>query len=105
MQFMLLIYSEPDSHPSDEEERKGLYPEYGVLNDDLRSGRNYVSADQLQSVSTATTVRVRDGKALVTDGPFAETKERLGGYYLIEADTLDEALDRAHRRSGNTLEY
>jgi hypothetical protein len=97
MQFMLLIYSEPDSHPSSEQERRGLYAEYAALNEDLRNGGKHLGADQLQPVSTATTVRVRDGKALVTDGPFAETKEELGGYYLIEADNLDEAIAIAAR--------
>jgi hypothetical protein len=97
MQFMLLIYSEPDSHPSGEQERHGLYAEYAALNEDLRNRGKHVGADQLQPVSTARTVRVRDGKALVTDGPFAETKEELGGYYLIEAGNLEEALEIAAR--------
>ena len=97
MQFMLLIYSEPDSHPSGEQERHGLYAEYAALNEELRNRGKHVGADQLQPVSTARTVRVRDGKALVTDGPFAETKEELGGYYLIEAGNLEEALEIAAR--------
>jgi len=74
-----------------------MLAEYGALSKDLRDTGRYVGGDQLASTSTATTVRVRDGEALVTDGPFAETKETLGGYYLVECESLDEAIEIAGR--------
>jgi hypothetical protein len=95
---MLLIYSSEDAWESlGEEERNALYAEYGRLSTDLRAQNAYVAGDELQPTSTATTVRVRDGESLVSDGPFAETKEALGGYYLIEAESLDEAIQWASR--------
>ena len=98
MQYMLLIYGDEIGWESlSDDERKALYAEYGTFTTDLREQGKLVSADQLQPTATATSVRVRDGEALVTDGPFADTKEVLGGYYLIEADTLDEALEWAAR--------
>jgi hypothetical protein len=78
-----------------EQERGQLYQEYGAFTRELRAAGAMVGGDQLQPVSTATTVRVRDGEQLVTDGPFAETKEQLGGYYIIDVETLDEALEWA----------
>jgi hypothetical protein len=67
------------------------------LAQDLNDNGNYVSAGPLHPVATATSVRIREGKRLVTDGPFAETREQLGGYYLIEAKNLDEAITIAER--------
>jgi hypothetical protein len=98
LQYMLLIYS-PEGHWASlgEDERNALYEEYFALSRDLRERDAMVSAHELQPTSTATTVSVRDGETLVTDGPFAETKEALGGYYLIEADSLDEAIEWAVR--------
>ena len=98
MQYMLLIYGSEGSWESrSEEERGAIYEEYFALSRDLREQGKLVSSNELQPTSTATTVTVRDGDAVVTDGPFAETKETLGGYYLIEADSLDEALQWAAR--------
>jgi hypothetical protein len=78
-----------------EEDRGRLYAEYVTFTQELRDGGALVDANQLRSTSTATTVQVRDGETLTTDGPFAETKERLGGYYLVEAESLDEAIEWA----------
>ena len=68
-----------------------------AFTESIRESGSYVAGDALQPTSTATTVRVRDGKTLVTDGPFAETKEQLGGYYLVDAKDMDEALKIAER--------
>ena len=96
MQYMLLIYDDEQVWAAlSEDERNGLYAEYGAFTNELREGGVLVGADQLQPTSAATTVRVREGDQLVTDGPFAETKEQLGGYYLIDVDSLDEALEWA----------
>lgn len=89
MQYMLLIYSrEADEAELDE---AAVLAEYGTFTQGIVQSGAFKAADRLKPVSTATTVRVRDGKALVTDGPFAETREQLGGYYLVEARDLDEA--------------
>lgn len=96
MQYMLLIYAdEADWESYSEEERRAIYAEYGKLNGELRAQGKLISGDELQPISTATTVRVRKGETLVSDGPFAETKEALGGYYLIDAESLDEAIEWA----------
>jgi hypothetical protein len=98
MQYMLLIYGdEARWNGRSEEEQQAMYAEYGALSKDLRDKGQYVGGDELAAVTTATTVRVRDGEALVTDGPFAETKETLGGYYLVECHNLDEAIEIAGR--------
>src|ERR1700758_3459749 len=78
-----------------EEERGKLYAQYGAFTNEVREAGALVNADQLQPSTTATLVQVRDGETLATDGPFAETKEQLGGYYLIEAESLDEAIEWA----------
>jgi hypothetical protein len=91
---MLLIYAgerEADAGRQDVVER------YVQLSSDLRAEGRLLAGEELQPVSTATTVRVRDGDTLIADGPFAETKEALGGFYLIEADSLDDAIDWAAR--------
>lgn len=98
MQYMLLIYGEEgagDSHS--DADRETLYQEYVQLSRDLRREDKLLAGEELQPVATATTVQVRAGDAVVTDGPFAETKEALGGFYLIEADSLDEAIEWAGR--------
>jgi len=98
MKYMLLIYhDEPSWNAVPEAERQQIYLEYRKLRADLQSSGQYVTGSQLQPISTATSVRVRDGKELVTDGPFAETHEQLGGYFLIEAKNLDEATAIAAR--------
>src|SRR5919205_1091379 len=95
MKYMLLIYG--DEQALSETERKDCYAESTQLAHDIKSSGQYVSANPLHPTSMATSVRVRDGKRLVTDGPFAETREQLGGYYLIEAKDLDEAIGIAAR--------
>lgn len=98
MQYLLLIYA-PESHweSMPEPERQKIYQRYGELIGDLKKSGKFLGGHELQPTSTATTVRVRDGKKAVTDGPFAETKEHLGGYFLVEAKDLDEALSMAAR--------
>ncbi len=98
MKYMLLIYQDEQSWKSiSETERQQIYAEYGDLVGELQSRGQFVTGSELQPITTATSVRVRDGKELVTDGPFAETHEQLGGYFLIEAENLDEATSVAAR--------
>ena len=98
MQYMLLIYGSEESWAAlSDDERNTMYEEYFALSRDLRGQGKLISSHELQPTETATTVVVRDGDTLVTDGPFAETKEVLGGYYLIAADSLDEAIEWAAR--------
>lgn len=98
MKYMLLIYA--DENAWTETERAACYAESAQLAQRLHESGQYVSANPLHSVSTATSVRVREGKRVVTDGPFAETREQLGGYFLIEATDLDEAITVASRIPG-----
>jgi hypothetical protein len=94
VQYMLLIYGDDSSWETlTDEEKRSIGAEYFAFTEDLRASGKMVGADQLQPTATATSVRIRDGKTLTTDGPFAETKEVLGGYYLIDVDSLDEALE------------
>ena len=98
MKYMLLIYHEEKAWDGlTEEERQQIYGDYRKFPEDIIASGNYVSGSELHPVATATSVRVRDGKQLATDGPFAETKEQLGGFYLIEANNLDEAIGIAAR--------
>jgi len=91
-QYLLLFYRPEESWDElPEEDRKAIVGEYFALVEDLRVKGCYVTGAPLQSVTTATTVRVRDDEVVMTDGPFAETKEQLGGYFLIEAESLEEA--------------
>jgi hypothetical protein len=93
MQYMLLIYDDERLWADmPEAERNALYGEYTQYTTDLQKSGALVGADQLQPTGTATVVRVRNGEQVVTDGPFAEAKEVLGGYYLIDVDSIDEAL-------------
>src|SRR5918994_1133602 len=98
MKYMLLIYTDENSYTDGE--RQECYVESTQLTHDLNARGQYVAANPLQSVSTATTVRVRNGKTVVTDGPFAETREQLGGYFLVEAADLNEAIAIAGRIPG-----
>jgi hypothetical protein len=101
MQYMLLIYSQPGRWDSlSDQEREAVYGEYMAFGKELRERNAYVDGSELQSTTAATSVRVRDGEALVTDGPFAETKEALGGYYLIDVESLDEAIELAAKLPG-----
>ena len=98
MQYLLLIYgAENHWETLKESEKQEIYKEYMGLSEGLRRTGKYVGGNELKPVATATTVRVRNGKKAVTDGPFAETKEQLGGYYLVEAGNLDEAIEVAAR--------
>ena len=92
MKYMLLIYHhEQDFDGLSDADRQALYAEYRHLIEELKSGGKYLIGDQLQATATAKTVRLRNSKPLITDGPFAETREQLGGFFLIEANSLDEA--------------
>lgn len=95
MKYMLLIYLSEQA--LSETERQECYAESTQLAQEIHSSGQYLGANPLQPTSMATSVRVRNGKRLVTDGPFAETREQLGGYFLIEANNLDEAIGVAAR--------
>ena len=98
MQYMCLIYDDETMWQTmPEADRNGVMGQYMAFTESIRESGNMVAGDALQPTSTATTVRVRNGETLMTDGPFAETKEQLGGYYLIEAKDADEALAIAAR--------
>jgi hypothetical protein len=90
MKYMLLVYS--DENTWNESNREQCYVESTQLAHQLHQKGQYLGASPLHPVATATSVRVREGKRLITDGPFAETHEQLGGYYLIDVDNLDEAI-------------
>ena len=98
MKYLLLIYM-PETAIT-EAERQSCYNESAQLAHDLKANGNFISANPLQSVATATSLRIREGKRLITDGPFAETREQLGGYFLIDAPDLDEAIAIASRIPG-----
>jgi hypothetical protein len=98
MKYMLLIYS--DEKAWAEGEREQCFAESTALTQELHQQGKYLGASPLHPVATATSVRVRQGKRQVTDGPFAETREQLGGYFLIDAANLDEAIDIAGRIPG-----
>ena len=92
MRYILLIHDDDAEWDAmTDDERAAIGAEFGAFNDELRAAGALVVGNELQPASTATVVSVRDGGTVVTDGPFAETKEVLGGYYLVDADTLDEA--------------
>ncbi len=95
MKYLLLIYM--NEKAMTETERAECYVKSTELAYDLKSNGQYLAANPLQSVSTATSVRLREGKRLVTDGPFAETREQLGGYFLVDAEDLDAAINIATR--------
>lgn len=98
MKYLCLIYGEERQWariPSEETER--CLADFAEFNARFKGGEHYLGSNRLQPVAAARTVRVRDGRVSATDGPFAETKEQLGGYYLIEADGIDQALDIAAR--------
>jgi hypothetical protein len=98
MKYMLLIYA--GENAISESERQHCYEESTQLTNELAARGQFLGASQLQPVSTATSVRVREGKRLVTDGPFAETREHLGGYFVIDAKDLNEAIGIAARIPG-----
>jgi len=98
MQYLLLIYhNEAEMQSRSEADMKAMHQEYGAFTQSIVKSGNFKAGDALQPSSTATTVRVRNGKTLTTDGPFAETREQLAGYYMIDAKNLDEATGIAAR--------
>jgi hypothetical protein len=99
MQYLLLIYN-TETKSADAHESAAIMKEYGDFTRGIIESGQYKGGNALQPVTTATSVRVRDGKTLLTDGPFAETVEHLGGYYLIEAANLDDATSVAARIPG-----
>ena len=101
MQYLLMIYqNEAEYAKIDPATSEKFLAEYQAFTQSIIQSGNFKGADRLQPTSTATTVRVRDGKTLSTDGPFAETREQLGGYYLVEAKDLDTAIAIAARIPG-----
>src|SRR5262245_17590448 len=98
MKYMLLIYM--GENAMGETEREQCYKDSTKLAHDLHTAGQFISANPLQPVATATSIQIREGKRLVTDGPFAETREQLGGYFLIDAKNLDEAISIASRIPG-----
>jgi hypothetical protein len=101
MNYLLMIYNnEAESAAMNEDARKKMMAEYTEFTKSIVQSGHFKAGDRLRPVSTASTVRVRDGKAAIADGPFAETREQLGGYYLIDAKSLDEATAIAARIPG-----
>ncbi|MDA9433270.1 YciI family protein [Bradyrhizobium sp. CCBAU 51627] len=98
MQYLLLIYRN-ENYMTDMSatDRQKLTGEYGAYTQSIIQSGHFKAGDGLQPTTTATTVRVRDGKTMTTDGPFAETREQLGGYYLVEAKDIDDAVALAAR--------
>jgi hypothetical protein len=100
MQYMLLIYSRENGGRPDD---ASILERFGSFSKEVRDSGKLVAADRLQPVATASTVRIRGGEPQVTDGPFAETKEQLGGFYILDCEDLDEAL--AYAAKIPTAEY
>jgi len=98
MKYMILLYAEPGAWPP-EDHRVALQESIGLCHQ-LHASQQYLGASPLQPANTARCVRVRDGKSMVSDGPYAETKEQLGGYFLVDAASMDEALAIAARIPG-----
>jgi hypothetical protein len=96
MKYLLLIYENEASFAGLSEAEQGqIFQEYMDYSNRIRKSGNYIAGQALQPISTATTVRVKNGKTITTDGPFAETREQLGGFYMVEAKDLDEAIKLA----------
>ena len=108
MKYLCLIYDdEKRLSARPESESAAVLAEYFAFTDDIQKSGHYIAAEALQPVQTATTVRIRNGKVSTTDGPFVETKEQLGGFYLLECEDLDQALEWAKRvplRPGGSIE-
>jgi hypothetical protein len=101
MKYLLLIYAQESDWSTFTQAQAGaMTAEYGKFTEEITARGKNLGANRLKPVASATTVRVRDGKRVVTDGPFAETKEQLGGYYLVEAADLDEAIAIAAKIPG-----
>jgi len=103
MQYLLMIYrNEAELGKLSPADRKRMTADYGTFTQSIIQSGHFKAGDGLQPSTTATTVRVREGKILTTDGPFAETREQLGGYYLVDAKDLDAAIAIAARIPGAT---
>ena len=92
MRYMLLIYADPAQPDTPE-----IIAQYNAFTEEATSRRALCASDQLHRANTATTVRVRNGRTLTSDGPFAETKEQIGGYYILDCEDLDEAIEYASK--------
>lgn len=98
MQYLLLIYGAEEKDPQPgTDEFMALIGEYQKFTDEVQNNGAFLGGEALESITTATTVRIRDEQATITDGPFAETKEALGGYYLLECKDIDEAIAYAKK--------
>ncbi len=95
MRYMLLLYSEPGETERDPEQVRATMEAFDAFTAEVQRRGSFIAAEPLEPVTTATTVRVRDGKPLLMDGPFAETREHLGGYYLVDCPDLDAAVEIA----------
>jgi hypothetical protein len=101
MKYLCLIYSEEAQWPKlPKAETDRMLAEYGAFTEGIKKSGQYIRGDRLHPTSAASTVRIRNGKVSTTDGPFAETKEQLGGYYLIEAKDLNDAIQVAAKIPG-----
>lgn len=101
MKYLCLIYSDESAwHTMPKAEAEAMMQEYGAFTESIKKGGQYLGGNRLMPVSSATTIRTRNGKMSTTDGPFAETKEKLGGYYLIEAKDLNDAIQIGSRIPG-----
>lgn len=101
MQYMLLVYmQELDAAPQDQADTGQVYQEFMAFTEGLKRRGQFVASHGFKASSTATTVKVRDGKTITADGPFAQTREQLGGYFLVEAGDLDEAIGLAESIPG-----
>jgi len=101
MKYLCLIYSDESQWPKlPQEESEKVLAEYGAFGESIKSSGHWIAGHRLHSTSSATTVRIRNGKLSTTDGPFAETKEQLGGFYMIEANDLNEAIQIGSRIPG-----
>ncbi len=93
MRYLLLIYEDEKVFAEASDAEKGeVFQAYGAFTQEIQGSGKHLGGEALEPIATATTVRVREGKTVTTDGPFAETKEQLGGYYLVDAENLDEAV-------------
>jgi hypothetical protein len=100
MRYLLLIYTPEPTEPPSPETMQGQTKAYAEFTEDIRRRGLMQAGEALQPTTTATTVRVRDGRTVTTDGPFVETKEALGGFYLVDARDIDEAIELAARIPG-----
>jgi hypothetical protein len=97
MKYMLLIYTDPAAWPTTPAEGQKMTNDYAAFTQEIVDSGELVAGDQLQGVDVATAVRVRDGRTATTDGPFAETKEHLGGFYIVDVKDLDRAIELGSR--------